>query len=145
MNFIRFLTSVMRINSIQTDPSWLEPQNETEFTNLLDSINTLNSSNPEFPINMTWNGYSIWLKYTLNLESMDKLRNTRNQLLTSTDWLLTYDNVQSLANLDDWVKYRQALRDIFKNVSDISSLQMPVQPPILRKTDEGTQGAQGTQ
>ena len=62
-----------------------------------------------------------------------KLKMKRNMLLKNTDWILTYDNVQTLANLDDWVKYRQTLRDLFSNTTDISLITFPTEPPILRK------------
>lgn len=126
------------VYSIYTD-DWLEPTSESEFISLLEKINLKNIHNAQFPLSLSWNEYNTWVSSNDTAEKTNNLRSQRNQQLKNSDWVLTYDNVQTLANLDDWVKYRQVLRDLFLNVSDIQSLKMPTEPPILRKPIEGTQ------
>ena len=57
----------------------------------------------------------------------------RDIALKDSDWVLTYDNVQTLANLEEWINYRQKLRDLFLNISDIYSMKIPLAPRVLRK------------
>lgn len=40
------------------------------------------------------------------------IRTLREKELTATDWVETPRNQETLANLDEWLAYRQALRDI---------------------------------
>ena len=54
----------------------------------------------------------------------DKLRNDRSALLSQTDWWASSDRVMSQEQID----YRQALRDITENYSDVSNVQWPVKP-----------------
>ena len=62
------------------------------------------------------------------------LQPKRDQLLKDSDWVLTYDNAMSLANLDAWVAYRQALRDLMAVArADPYSVVFPEKPPIIRK------------
>lgn len=74
------------------------------------------------------------------------LRKFRDGFLKDSDWLLTYDNVETLANLDDWIQYRKKLRNFFSDLSmpiifqensttwDIYAMGFPTAPPIIRKT-----------
>jgi len=122
-----------RVYSIDIDSDWIEPTNESEFTSVVEKINTKNLNKDQFPVDINWIDYNIWLS-SENISDITKnLRSQRDMQLKNSDWLLTYDNVQSLANLDEWINYRQRLRDLFLNVSDIKSLKMPDQPKIIRK------------
>ena len=87
------------------------------------------------------------LSEALDTPYIINLRKYRTELLNKTDWVLTYDNALSLTNLDDWIKYRQTLRDFFSNtnmpiifiegsvrVLDLKAMGFPVEPPpIIRK------------
>lgn len=78
------------------------------------------------------------------------LRKFRDGFLKDSDWLLTYDNVETLANLDDWIKYRKDLRDFFSDLTkpvilqedsitwDIYAMGFPKAPPIIRKPAQTT-------
>ena len=60
-------------------------------------------------------------------DEMFKLRNKRNQLLAQTDWRASSDLTLS----NEWLTYRQSLRDItngISTVSDIESLSWPDEP-----------------
>lgn len=75
------------------------------------------------------------------------LRMLRDSLLKNSDWLLTHDNALSLANLDEWMKYRQDLRNFFSDLNkpiifqgtsstwDIYAMGFPKEPKIIRKSN----------
>lgn len=73
------------------------------------------------------------------------LRSIRDSLIAQTDWLMTVDNIATLANKDEWIAYRQLLRDLPESgikivfLPDYSSLDpismvFPTRPPITRTT-----------
>lgn len=53
------------------------------------------------------------------------LKNTRNYLLTSSDWTQVPD---SPVDKDSWAKYRQELRDITKGLKDPRKVTWPTPP-----------------
>lgn len=55
----------------------------------------------------------------------DRLRHFRNELLAATDWTQMID---ASADQDAWALYRQQLRDLPKNVKDITDVTWP-EPP----------------
>jgi hypothetical protein len=81
----------------------------------------------------------------INEPYIKSLRHHRNNILKSTDWVLTYDHALLLANLDEWIKYRQELRDFFSDLNkpvifldnsstwDIYAMGFPREPPIIKK------------
>ena len=109
-----------------------DPTTEEEFNQL----------NYEPPNTITWSQYQDAKETVKNQIGMAQIRKLREPLLLSTDWIMTYDNAMSLENLEEWIQYRQALRDmtsltytfIFNGGSvDTSQIQFPVKPPIRRK------------
>lgn len=117
-----------------TDQTKDDPRTEEEF-------NTLDYDSKSL---ITWQQYqekyeTVSAKYGTRI-----LRGERDRRLQATDWIMTVDNAQSLENLNDWIAYRQALRDLPENPPafvwssngnlDFSNMDMPVQPPIIRKT-----------
>ena len=56
------------------------------------------------------------------------LRTTRNSTLSETDWTQTNDI--GLENEDEWVAYRQALRDLPANIGDPINPVWPEQPQV---------------
>ena len=56
------------------------------------------------------------------------LRTTRNSTLSETDWTQTNDI--GLENEDEWVAYRQALRDLPANTEDPINPVWPEQPQV---------------
>jgi hypothetical protein len=92
-----------------------------------------------------------WSDFQVQLEIQKKriggimLRNMRNKMIAGCDWLMTVDNVATLANKDEWIAYRQLLRDLPDSgveivfTSDYSALDpfamsLPVRPKIVRTT-----------
>lgn len=109
-----------------------DPLTEEEF-NLLEY---------ESPASISWEQYQQ--KYPeIEQKLGDRyLRAHRDILLQKTDWVMTVDIFQSLKNKEEWVSYRQALRDITKNpppfkwkeggVLDVSNMSLPLQPKVIR-------------
>ena len=75
---------------------------------------------------------------------MYTLRYYRDLSLRESDWILTYDNAMDLLNLDEWIAYRKALRDISSNLKLVyyegtTNINwrdtLPTKPQILRKSN----------
>jgi hypothetical protein len=108
-----------------------DPQTEEEFNKL-----EYESSNP-----ITWQQYQEKLPEIEQKFGVRYLRQERDRLLQKTDWIMTVDNFQTLANKEEWVAYRKVLRDLPQNpppfkwknmVLDFENMSLPVQPPIIR-------------
>jgi len=56
----------------------------------------------------------------------EQMRRRRNVLLYETDWTQARDVV--LTNDDEWKTYRQSLRNLPENISDITNITWPVPP-----------------
>jgi len=71
---------------------------------------------------------------------MEKLRETRNQMLTDSDWTVMPDSPLSDSKKNEWKTYRQSLRDLTKTAKpkvintgpamllDPSSVTLPTKP-----------------
>jgi hypothetical protein len=107
-----------------------EPSNEEEFLSLI-----FTSPNP-----ITWHMYQLAYPVVEQLIGTKLLRKERNNQLLKTDWIMTVDNFQTLANKEEWLAYRQTLRDLPSNPppfkwknGDLDVEQMfPTQPKIIR-------------
>jgi len=107
-----------------------DPQTEEEF-NLLEY---------ESPVAITWQQYQEKYPIVEQAVGIRFLRTHRNALLSKCDWIMTADNYQSLANKEEWVAYRQALRDLPSNPppfkwknGDLDVEQMfPKEPAVIR-------------
>lgn len=127
--------------------NWSTPDpDESTFSSTLEMVYSLNTTVPEFPKEATWEEFSAFKTANLNKRILQQLKIQRNTLLQQSDWVLTYDNVQTLANLDAWVTYRQALRDFFlepgfqlilepgTDKPDVVAMNFPpLQPLVIRK------------
>ncbi len=120
-------TQVFRTNEFQ------DPQTEEEFK-LLEF---------ESPVEITWQQYQEKLPFIETKFGMRYLRGHRDRLLSKTDWIMTIDSFQTLANKEEWITYRQLLRDLPQNPPpfkwkngdlDIENMNMPVKPEIIRIT-----------
>jgi hypothetical protein len=118
------------------------------FTEILKRINSLNRDIPGFPFTATYEEYTNYLATLPSKESqiMKSFKEYRNSFLEKSDWVMTYDNTQTLANLDDWIQYRQKLRDFFSDpefklilkpnteMLDMVAMKFPPpMPPVIRK------------
>lgn len=61
-------------------------------------------------------------------EIWGRLRMHRNHLLSTTDWMFTSDSVLSGEKQQEWIEYRQKLRDLPQNTTDIDNIIWPVIP-----------------
>jgi hypothetical protein len=124
---IKYLNS-LSIFTMLEDHSIKEPVDETIFTELIAQLGIENEK-------VSWTDYSNFKKIHVNQDYLIfTIQGKRDQLLKDSDWVLTYDNAMSLANLDAWVAYRKALRDLMAAArADPSSVVFPEKPPIIRK------------
>lgn len=116
------------------DPAKNDPTTEAEFRAL----------EYKSPVPITWQQYQEKYESVSQTFGLRYLRGERDRRLQATDWLMTVDNTNTLANKDEWFAYRQALRDLPNNPPafvwadggnlDFSKMNMPVQPPIVRKS-----------
>lgn len=135
------------VSKIQTQfvYNWTNPDPLDE-ESFLSMFTNLQSLNPAISIMATWEEFSTFKENNLKIKALQQLKGRRDILLQQSDWVLTYDNVQTLANLDDWVAYRQALRDFFSNPSfqlillpetqlpDVVAMNFPpMKPGVIRK------------
>jgi hypothetical protein len=56
------------------------------------------------------------------------LRNQRNILLTQSDWTQLPDAALTDKEKESWSKYRQALRDLPTQFTDLTKLKFPKKP-----------------
>ena len=124
---IKYLNS-LSISTLLEAHSIKEPMDETKFTELITQTGIENDK-------ITWTDYSNFKRIHVNQDYLIfTIQGKRDQLLKDSDWVLTYDNAMSLANLDAWVAYRQALRDLMAAArADPTSVVFPEKPPIIRK------------
>lgn len=109
-----------------------DPTNEEEFLEI--------KYTSEIPI--TWEMYTEAYPVVENLVGMKLLRLERTRQLSKSDWVMTVDSFQTLANKDEWLAYRQALRDLpsnpppfkWKNGDIDVEAMFPVQPNVIRSS-----------
>ena len=72
----------------------------------------------------------FYAKYNelLNIDRYNDLRRQRNKLLQDTDWTQTNDI--TLENNEEWVAFRQRLRDLPANTMDPTNPEWPEPPQI---------------
>jgi hypothetical protein len=56
------------------------------------------------------------------------LRDTRNKLLSNSDWIMLSDNTLTEEQKNNWKTYRQALRDLPQNTTDPREVVWPSKP-----------------
>ena len=124
---IKYLNS-LSISTLLEAHSIKEPMDETKFTELIAQMGIENKK-------VSWTDYSNFKKIHVNQDYLIfTIHGKRDQLLKDSDWVLTYDNAMSLANLDAWIAYRQALRDLMAAArGSPNSIVFPEKPPIIRK------------
>lgn len=108
-----------------------DPTTEEEFQAM-----EYDSPNP-----ISWQDYLIAEAAVKQRIGVEKIRIYRNKQLTETDWIMTTDNTNSIQNIQEWVIYRQSLRDLPSNPPtfvwkdgelDISQMILPQRPQIIR-------------
>lgn len=134
------LTSVvflqLGIEEIQMNELLCDPKTEEEF-----NVITYDSQK-----RVSWEEFLTVFTSIRSHNTKYALRVFRDEELKNTDWVMSYDNIQSLQNLDEWIVYRQYLRDLPNamleynytdhNTLDILSMDIPKRPSILRKQHE---------
>jgi hypothetical protein len=66
------------------------------------------------------------------MKHQEELRNKRNKLLEETDWVQTLLITGMCKNIDEWLEYRQALRDLPEVIyQEELGTGQPVEDPIF--------------
>jgi hypothetical protein len=79
----------------------------------------------ESPSPITWEQYCQNAEELKQQYGMKQIRIERNKLLQETDWIMTVDNFQTLENQEEWLAYRQQLRDLPSTVTTYVWKQIP--------------------
>jgi len=97
-----------------------------------------------FKCDATWEQYVAARDVYLRERGLKLIRQYRDKLLVQTDWIESPYNQSTLANLDEWNAYRQALRDLPSQIDKLtwtngypnfSSLNVPSLPQTIRKNN----------
>lgn len=95
-------------------------------------------------LNITWNSFQQEYQNRFDIFQKNTLRAYRDILLAKTDWVMTSDVFSTLANKEEWITYRQALRDLPAIITeyiwkgdnyealDLKQMNIPQAPPVLR-------------
>ncbi len=112
-----------------------DPTTEEEFQAM-----EYDSPNP-----ISWQDYLVAVEAVKQQMGIEKIRLYRTKRLTETDWIMTTDNTNSIQNIQEWIMYRQTLRDLPANPPvfvwkdgelDLPNMTLPQQPPIIRVTTQ---------
>lgn len=77
------------------------------------------------------NGIHTYVPYTqqdLEEQRLLFLRNERNYLLKDSDWVVLPYSPITGSKLDEWIEYRQKLRDITETTGSILDVEIPQKP-----------------
>ncbi len=120
--------------SVYTPPDIKDPTTEEEFCKL----------KYESPYPISWEQYQAKIDEVKNKYGQKLIRKERDRLLKETDWIMTVDNFQMLENQEEWLVYRQQLRDLPNMITtyvwkvclrelDLQIMMLPTKPEIKRK------------
>lgn len=91
-------------------------------------------------LQISWSDYKIAYEAQKKKVGDIQLRRYRNMLLSNCDWIMTSDVFSKIQNKEEWITYRQALRDLPDNVTsyewrddriDISKISLPTKPSVI--------------
>ncbi len=96
------------------------------------------------PTPITWQQYQAAIPIVLQKKGIKLLRYLRNKDLQASDWIMTVDNQMTIQNFQEFIDYRQRLRDFitestiiiwkaFPNELDLEAMNYPKLPTIIRK------------
>lgn len=77
------------------------------------------------------NGVHTYVPYTqqdLEYKKLSSLRFKRNDLLADSDWVVLPYSPITGSKLDEWIEYRQKLRDITQTTGSILDVELPQKP-----------------
>lgn len=130
--FLHFGIESIELNGLERDPKTEEEFNQITYTS---------------ETKVTWEQFWNELDSLRRQGALYQLRMMRNEELKNTDWIMTYDNIITLQNKDEWVAYRQYLRDVPTNVTiiynehntlDVAQMNIFQRPPVIRTGPTGT-------
>ena len=93
-------------------------------------------------IQYTWEQYLEKKDIVMIKIGIKQIRQYRAKLLSDCDWIMTVDNVERIANIEEWKQYRTMLRDLpeqsiqfiwKENNLDFQKMDLPLKPDIIKK------------
>ncbi len=122
--------SIVRKTDVSNDPTNQEELDQLDY---------------DAPRRYTWDEYQSAIEPSLRKLGLRMIRYKRNICLQNSDYIMTIDFFNSLANRDQWITYRQNLRDFPEEVKTIvwkvpgkevdwDATGFPKEPPIIKNT-----------
>lgn len=128
---VSFGVTGVSYDNINRDPTTQEEFNLLIFSNA--------------PPSLTWESLQTEVVKAKQSIAINDLRNYRNILLQQSDWIMQFDVVNTIENINDWIAYRQQLRDLPEtlteyiwlnsDVLDFRAMNIPQPPPVIRKNN----------
>jgi hypothetical protein len=95
-------------------------------------------------LNISWTDFQTKYQEELILHQRRLLRLHRDYLISKSDWIMSTDVFPTILNKEEWIVYRQALRDLPTNITeyiwkgdnyetlDFKKMNIPQPPPLIR-------------
>lgn len=77
---------------------------------------------------ISYEDFKIVLEQITNVKPLEELRATRNAYLLQSDWIVTKSIEKGESIPQEWINYRQALRDITETYSNLNDVVWPTKP-----------------
>lgn len=90
----------------------------------IENYPTINGTPLEYLANLS----SEEIQQLIYNDKMREIRDKRNMLLLESDWTQTLDAPLTADKKAEWAAYRQQLRDLTENISDVNSVIFPPKP-----------------
>lgn len=111
-----------------------EPTSESEFNNMfykiigVDENESAIESNDQQHFGVTWAEIITKSNELQTQIPLKVLRDERNKKLEQTDWVVTKALESNQTVSQEWIDYRQALRDITKTYTSVDNVVWPSKP-----------------
>jgi hypothetical protein len=90
--------------------------------------NQIISSNEEYKVVNGIHTYVPFTQQQLENNKLETLRRKRNALLGRSDWVVLPYSPITGSKLNEWLEYRQKLRDITETTGSILDVELPQKP-----------------
>lgn len=124
---------VFGVNNVSYDTFNKDPKTEEEF-NLL----TFSNANQS----LTWAAFQEEYAKSKEKVAVNDIRNYRSRLLQKSDWIVQPDVIHTIQNIQEWLTYRQQLRDLPETMTEyvwltddilnFQAMNIPKPPPVIR-------------
>lgn len=120
---------------INVDDFLCDPDNEEKFKEI---------QYEPYSLVITWQQYQSVYDDLKNKKARSLVRRYRDYIISKSDWVMSPDVFPTVTNKNEWIAYRQALRDLPATITeyiwkdnnyeelDFSQMNLPQPPPVLR-------------